>query len=163
MIIMGIDPGVERMGYGVIGYSGGAHKPLAHGLISTSRELAHGERLSELHAALKGLIALHRPDLVAVEKLFFQKNIKTAMKVGEARGVVILSAAEAGIPIVELTPNEVKVSVTGYGKADKRQVQKMIKTLLNLKEAPKPDDVSDALAIAFTGAFFKNTLNYGKK
>ncbi|MBI2099325.1 crossover junction endodeoxyribonuclease RuvC [Candidatus Uhrbacteria bacterium] len=155
MVILGIDPGVERMGYGIIEYSGGTHNPLSHGLISTSRKLEHGERLAELHTALKELITKHKPDLVAVEKLFFSKNIKTAMRVGEARGVVILSAAEQGIPIVELTPNEVKVSVAGYGKADKRQVQKMITTLLNLKETPKPDDVSDALAIAFTGAFYK--------
>lgn len=154
MIILGIDPGVERMGYGVISVKGTDAKVLAQGLISTKKDVAHGERLVQLGQSLEGLIALYKPERIAVEKLFFQKNIKTAMKVGEARGIIMMLAAKNNIPTVELTPNEVKVAIAGYGNADKRQVQKMVKTLLSLKEIPKPDDVADALAIAYSGSFY---------
>lgn len=162
MIILGIDPGVQRMGYGLLSYNRGTCTVLDQGLVGAGEVKDHGEALAALRSALKEIIAKFRPDCLAVEKLFFQKNIKTAMKVGEARGVVMLTAAEYGAPVVELAPNEVKLAVAGYGKADKRQVQKMIKTLLNLKEVPKPDDVADALAIAYTAYFYRKPSNYEK-
>lgn len=154
MIILGIDPGVHRMGYGVINSIGTDAKVLAQGLFTTNKDVPHGERLLKIKNALEEVISLYRPERIVVEKLFFQKNIKTAMKVGEARGVVMMLAAENNIPTIELTPNEVKVAIAGYGNAEKLQVQKMVKTLLNLKEIPKPDDVADALAIAYSGSFY---------
>lgn len=162
MIILGIDPGVHRMGYGLVSYEHGKCSVLDHGLITTDKGVEHADRLASLRADLLDIISRHKPDCVAIEKLFFSTNIKTAMKVGEARGVVMLTAAEYGAPIVELAPNEVKLAVAGYGKADKIQVQKMIKTLLNLKETPKPDDVADALAIAYTAYFYRKSSNYEK-
>ena len=154
MIILGIDPGVHRMGYGVINSKGTDAKVLAQGLFTTDKDTLHGERLLKIKNALEEVIFLYRPERIVVEKLFFQKNVKTAMKVGEARGVVMMLAAENNIPTIELTPNEVKVAIAGYGNAEKLQVQKMVKTLLNLKEIPKPDDVADALAIAYSGIFY---------
>lgn len=142
------------MGYGVISVKGIVAKVLAQGLIATKKDVVHGERLVQLGQALEELIALYKPEKISVEKLFFQKNIKTAMRVGEARGVVMMLAAANNIPTIELTPNEVKVAIAGYGNAEKRQVQKMVKILLNLKEVPKPDDVADALAIAYSGALY---------
>lgn len=156
MIILGIDPGVQRMGYGLINHEGGKYSVLDFGLVSVGESKKHGESLFLLRGALSEIFLKFKPDLVAVEKLFFSKNIKTAMKVGEARGVVILTATESNVPIIELTPNEVKVAVAGYGRADKRQVQRMIKVLLGLGEVPKPDDVADALAVAYTGHLFKS-------
>lgn len=154
MIILGIDPGVHRMGYGVINTFKDGVKVLAQGLFTTDKDLSHGERLLIIRNALEKIFSLYKPERVVVEKLFFQKNIKTAMKVGEARGVVMMLAAENNVPAIELTPNEVKVAIAGYGNAEKLQVQKMVKTLLHLKEIPKPDDVADALAIAYSGSFY---------
>ncbi len=151
------------MGFGCIQYERGKYQVLDCGLVSIGGSIEHGRSLSCLRSALQDIFLKFKPDLVAVEKLFFQKNIKTAMRVGEARGIVILVAAENNAPIVELTPNEVKVAVAGYGRADKRQVQEMIKKLLKLKIAPKPDDVSDALAIAYTGGLFAFAQKYEKK
>jgi crossover junction endodeoxyribonuclease RuvC len=121
---------------------------IAYGIIKTEPGLLAEKRLLEIHQQVNKLLLLHRPDYAAVEKLFFQRNITTAIAVGQARGVILLSLAEQNIPIAEYTPNEIKQSVTGYGSADKKQVQEMIRAVLNLKEIPKPDDAADALAMA---------------
>lgn len=149
MIVLGIDPGTARLGFGVLRKEGSRLVHVAHGCLETPKTMPHPERLSVLHAALQELISAHRPGLVGVEKLFFQKNVKTAMTVSEARGVTLLALRDGGIPISEHTPMQVKMAVTGYGGADKRQVQEMVRRLLSLSTIPKPDDAADALAIAY--------------
>jgi len=147
MIILGIDPGTAIIGWGLIKKT----KKLSltnYGCIKTSADLSTAERLNKLHKELHSLIKKYKPNIVAVEDIFFFKNLKTAIKVSQARGVILLTAAKAKIKIAEFTPLQVKQAVTGYGRADKSQVQKMIKILLNLKEVPKPDDAADALATA---------------
>ena len=153
LIILGIDPGFDRTGFGLITHSGMAQTWMTHGCIQTHPGLTFAERIIIVKQELKKLLDLHKPDCVAVEDLFFSNNAKTAVKVGMARGVIILTIAEAGIPIVELTPNQVKQGLTGYGAADKRQVQDMVQRSLKLKERPTPDDAADALAIAMVGAY----------
>ncbi len=150
-LALGIDPGTATTGYGLVRLTpDGSLEAVAFGVISTpAHEPAH-ERLLMLHRDLNTLIALHRPETCAVEKLFFQRNISTAIAVGQARGVVMLSIAEAGLEVAEYTPNEVKQAVAGYGSAQKKQVQEMVRVLLALPEIPKPDDAADALAIAIT-------------
>lgn len=152
MIILGLDPGTARLGYGVLRKEGSRIAHLAHGCLETSKDQSQPERLSILHAALEELIARHAPQLVGVEKLFFQKNVTNAMTVSEARGVALLAARTARAEIAEYTPMQVKLAVTGYGGADKRQVQEMVKRLFSLREIPKPDDAADALAIAYCAA-----------
>lgn len=149
MIVLGIDPGTARLGFGVLRKEGSRLVHVTHGCLETPKTMPHAERLSVLHAALHELIAAHRPELVGVEKLFFQKNVKTAMTVSEARGVTLLALRDRGVPISEHTPMQVKMAVTGYGGADKRQVQEMVRRLLSLAAIPKPDDAADALAIAY--------------
>lgn len=151
MTILGIDPGFDRAGWGALVADRGRVGRVAYGCIQTSRRDTAAERLLALSRGLAKIIKDHKPDLFVVEKLFFQKNIKTAIGVAEARGVILLAASAAGLRIVECTPLQVKQAVTGYGRADKSQIQKMIKVLLRLKEIPKPDDAADALAIAYTG------------
>lgn len=149
MIVIGIDPGTATTGYGLVQETAdGGLQAVAYGVFQTPSGLAMPERLLELHRLLKEVINLHRPQTGAVEKLFFQRNVRTAISVGQARGVVLLGLAEAGIPVAEYTPLEVKQAVTGYGGADKAQVQQMVKALLGLDEIPKPDDAADALAVA---------------
>jgi crossover junction endodeoxyribonuclease RuvC len=152
MIILGIDPGTARLGFGVLRKEGSKLAHLAHGCLETPKEMPHPERLSVIHRELHKIIELHRPELVGVEKLFFQKNVKTAMTVSEARGVTLLALRDRGMRISEHTPLQVKMAVTGYGAADKRQVQEMVRRLFSLKEIPKPDDAADALAIAYCAA-----------
>lgn len=152
MMILGIDPGTARLGFGVLRKEGSRLVHVAHGCLETPKTMPHAERLSVLHAALHDLVATHRPELVGVEKLFFQKNVKTAMTVSEARGVTLLALRDRGVPISEHTPMQVKMAVTGYGGADKRQVQEMVRRLLSLSAIPKPDDAADALAIAYCAA-----------
>ncbi len=123
---------------------------IKYGVILTPAHTPDHERLLVLYRELQGLIFLHRPDSVAVEKLFFQRNISTAITVGQARGVILLAIAEAGLEVGEYTPNEVKQAVVGYGSAGKKQVQEMVRTLLGMTEIPKPDDAADALAVAIT-------------
>lgn len=145
--ILGIDPGYDRCGFGVIE---GA-KALAYGAITTPKgEIA--ERLREIAADLRGIIEKHNPDALVIEDLFFSKSVTTAMKVAMVRGVVMLLAAEAGLRVLEVKPNEVKMALTGYGRADKKQMQEMVKVVFKLKAIPKPDDAADALAIAWCGA-----------
>ncbi|QEK12060.1 crossover junction endodeoxyribonuclease RuvC [Crassaminicella thermophila] len=157
MIILGIDPGIAILGYGVVEYKGNTFKPLGYGGIFTDAKEAMPMRLKKIYDELQQIIDKYHPDVVAIEELFFNKNVKTALLVGQARGVAILAAANNEIDIYEYTPLQVKQGVVGYGRADKKQVQVMTKTLLNLKSVPKPDDVADALAVAIchahSGAF----------
>lgn len=151
MIVIGIDPGIATTGYGIIKEEEDhSLNLLDYGIIKTSSRKEIPERLLDLYNRMLDLISLHRPDYGAVEKLFFQKNVRTAMVVGQALGVIELSLAYSDIPIEEYTPLEIKQSVVGYGAADKNQVQQMVRTLLELDEIPKPDDAADALAIAIT-------------
>ena len=151
LTIFGIDPGFDRTGWGVISQIGSDPTWIAHGCIQTSKTDDFSARLVEVRDGLAKLIAAHAPDCVAVEQLFFQSNAKTAIKVGMARGIVLLAIADAGIPLVELTPNQVKQGIAGWGAAGKDQVASMVMRFLKLKEAPTPDDAADALAIAIVG------------
>ncbi|MBL7156078.1 MAG: crossover junction endodeoxyribonuclease RuvC [Candidatus Pacebacteria bacterium] len=148
MIIIGIDPGTATMGFGVIEKQGKKIKHIDHGVIKTSPELAPAERLKILYNEINSLIKKYNPDFLAVEKIFFFKNAKTVISVAQAKGVILLAAAKKNIPIMEFTPLQVKMTIVGYGRADKKQVQKMIEILLNLKEIPRPDDAADALGVA---------------
>jgi crossover junction endodeoxyribonuclease RuvC len=149
MLVMGIDPGTATTGYGFVqDRRDGSLEAVDYGVILTPAAQPMPERLLELYRQLKNLILLHQPHSGAVEKLFFQKNVRTAITVGQARGVVLLGLAEAGMEIAEYTPLEIKQAVAGYGGAEKIQVQQMVRALLNLPEIPKPDDAADALAVA---------------
>ncbi|KAB3537264.1 crossover junction endodeoxyribonuclease RuvC [Alkaliphilus pronyensis] len=148
MIIIGIDPGIAIMGIGVIKYEGNSFKPIYYNAIKTSSKTPTDQRLRIIYEELSKLLDTYKPNVIAIEELFFNNNSKTAFIVGQARGVAILSAANRNIPVYEYTPLQVKQGVVGYGRADKKQVQQMIKTLLCLKTVPKPDDVADALAVA---------------
>jgi crossover junction endodeoxyribonuclease RuvC len=150
-LALGIDPGTATTGYGLVRLTdAGELEAVSFGVIVTPPNTPAPERLRMLYGDLKELLSLHRPDCVAVEKLFFQRNVSTALAVGQARGVVLLAIAEADREVAEYTPNEIKQAVVGYGSADKRQVQEMVRTLLRLPEIPKPDDAADALAVAIT-------------
>lgn len=148
MRTLGIDPGTAIMGYGVVEEDGRKLRAVEYGCIRTSNKNAPHERLQILHERLAEIIQEFKPECVAIEKLFFTNNAKTALAVGEARGVALLAASSAGLRVAEYTPLQVKLAITGYGKADKNQIQQMVKNLLCLKEIPKPDDTADALAIA---------------
>lgn len=149
MLVVGIDPGTATTGYGFVRETDqGDLAVVDFGVILTQAGELPEIRLLQLHKRLNELILLHQPDSGAVEKLFFQRNVTTAIAVGQARGVVLLSLAESAIPVAEYTPLEVKQAVVGYGGADKNQVQQMVKALLQLSEIPHPDDAADALAIA---------------
>ena len=153
MIILGIDPGIGRCGWGVIEVEGLKLKVLNYGCIETSSKKEVAQRLKEVHEEIVGLIKKYSPVALGIEELFFNTNAKTAFVVGQARGVILLAAAESKIPVSIYTPLQVKIAVTGYGRAEKEQVGKMVKTILKLKDIPKPDDTTDALAIAITHAF----------
>jgi crossover junction endodeoxyribonuclease RuvC len=152
MRILGLDPGVARTGFGVIDAAHGRVRHRTSGCIVTSPHRPHPERLAALAVKLRALLRRQKPDLAAVERLFFTTNTSTAMAVGEARGVALAVLAEAGVRVTEFTPSAVKGAVTAYGRADKRQVQTMVKLLLKLPTVPKPDDAADALAVALTAA-----------
>jgi len=146
---MGIDPGLAKTGYGVIEQKNGATRHLGHGCIVTSGDgKSPGERLLEIYAEMNRLLPKFLPDELAIEQLFFSKNVTSAMHVSEVRGVILLAATQHRIPVTEYTPNQVKQAVTGSGKADKRQMQEMIARLLRLDSVPKPDDAADGLCIA---------------
>ena len=151
-IVLGIDPGFGIAGFGVISVQGATSTMVEYGCIKTSPQKSFATRLNILFDETTKLISRISPQIIAIEKLYFENNAKTAIDVGQARGVIMLAAVQSHIPIVECTPLQVKLAATGYGKAEKRQVQQMIKTLLHLKETPKPDDAADALAIAFCGS-----------
>ncbi len=146
--ILGIDPGFADMGFGVVEEKAGQYQALAYGSLRTKPKQPFADRLFFLSQELEKLIRQYTPQIMAIEELFFFKNVKTALQVGQARGVAILTAAQAGLIIKEFTPLEIKQAVAAYGRAEKRQVQEMVKILLNLKEIPRPDDAADALAAA---------------
>ena len=148
MIILGIDPGFAIIGVGVLKKAGPEASYVAHECITTNKGEEFSIRLKKINQELDKIIKKYKPDCVAIKDLFFYKNVKTAMKVGQARGVIILTAIQNNLSIYEYTPLQIKQALTGYGRADKRQVQQMIKIVLKLKDIPKPDDVADALAIA---------------
>ena len=148
MIVLGIDPGTARLGYGVVERQGSELKMLDYGCLETTNDRPLEQRLLIIHEGIDDLIETHRPEAVGVERLFFNKNVQTAMAVGQARGVVLLVAAQHGLPVFEYGPHEVKLAVTGYGRAPKDQVQRMVQLVLAMSEVPKPDDAADALAVA---------------
>ena len=148
MIVLGIDPGTAALGYGVVERTGSHLRAVDFGCVTTSPDASLPERLLRIHEAIIEVIETHKPDVVGVERLFFSKNAQTAFGVGQARGVVLLAAAQAGIEVREATPSEIKVAVTGYGAADKEQVGRMVAVILGLQEVPTPDDTADALAAA---------------
>lgn len=150
MTVIGIDPGLALMGFGVVESDGYRFKVHDYGVIETKAHTDDGERLLQLWKGLNTLIEKYKPDAVSVEELFFNKNVKTAITVAQARGVALLAVKTNGIPLYEYTPLQAKQAVVGYGRAEKTQIQQMVKTILNLKEIPKPDDAADALAIAIT-------------
>ena len=151
-IILGIDPGLADTGYGFISKEGQKLTMIDYGSIKTPAKDEFIKRLKDIHKELVKLIKKHKPYRVAVEQLFFCKNVKTALLVGQARGVCLMTISENNLPIFEYTPLQVKQALTSYGQADKNQVGQMVKLLLNLKSVPKPDDASDALAVAITCA-----------
>ncbi|HJM04580.1 MAG TPA: crossover junction endodeoxyribonuclease RuvC [Candidatus Saccharimonadaceae bacterium] len=157
MRILGIDPGTGILGFGVIDVVNQKMTMVEAGVIRTPAHTPHDERLEEIFDGIQEVIAATNPDSFSIEKLFFSRNITTAMTVSEARGVAQLAARKAGLPIAEYTPMQIKQSLTGYGKADKKQVQEMVRLQLGLKEVPKPDDCADALAAAITHALMSRT------
>ena len=157
MVILGIDPGIAIVGYGVIECIGNIYKPVEYGCITTDSKLDFPDRLKIIYDEMIKIIDTYNPIDMAIEELFFNKNTKTALKVGQARGVEILAAINQNIGIYEYTPLQIKQAIVGYGRAEKRQVQEMVKVLLNLNDIPKPDDVADALAVALTHS---SSLNF---
>ncbi len=149
MLVVGIDPGTAITGYGLVRQLGGRQVKLVdYGVIRTSSDRPMAERLRQLYHDLHDVIAEHQPDEAAVEELFFSRNVTTALTVGQARGVAMLAAAEAGLPVHEYKPAEIKQAVVGYGNASKEQVQEMVRVLLGIAEVPRPDDAADAVAVA---------------
>lgn len=162
MIILGIDPGIATLGYGLINYEGNKFKVIKYGAIITSPKDTTPKRLSIIYDELNELISKYNIDAIAVEELFFNKNVKTALIVGHARGIILLSAYKANLNIYEYTPLQIKQAVVGYGRAEKQQIQQMTKIFLNLNEVPKPDDVADALAVAICHAHSSNSADLFK-
>jgi crossover junction endodeoxyribonuclease RuvC len=145
---LGLDPGTATTGYGVVDGRGNRLTHIAHGIISTPANTHFATRLHTIHNELTEIIATYAPDIVVIERLFFKQNVTTGITVAQARGVIALAAVQAGKPVAEFSPTEAKTAITGYGKADKRQMQDMIKRLLNLDDIPRPDDAADALGLA---------------
>lgn len=150
--ILGIDPGTGIMGYGIIEKTGASIKPVKYGCIRTKVNLNQPDRLHFIYKSLSDIIEKEKPDQVAIESLFFFKNQKTVISVAEARGVAIICAKNYGISVFEYTPLQIKQALTGYGRAEKQQIQEMVKVTCKLKECPKPDDAADALAVAICHA-----------
>ncbi|MCD5384819.1 MAG: crossover junction endodeoxyribonuclease RuvC [Candidatus Pacebacteria bacterium] len=148
MIIIGIDPGTATTGYGIIKIEDKEHKCLDYGVINTSPKWSVGDRLYKIGVDLSDVLEKYNPDVLAIESLFFFKNVKTAIPVSQARGVILMIAAKKEIKTYEYTPLQAKMATVGYGRAEKKQIQEMVKILLNLDEVPKPNDAADALAIA---------------
>lgn len=151
MLVLGIDPGTATTGYGLVReHPDGRLEAVAYGVIETKPRQPMPQRLQQIHAAITALIEQHAPDAAAIEALFFGKNVTTAITVAQGRGVILLALAEAGLPIHEYKPSEIKQAIAGYGNADKGQVQEMIRQLLGLDEIPRPDDAADGLGVAIT-------------
>lgn len=151
MIVIGVDPGTARTGYGVVEGSNGRLRVIDSGCITTAGDQAPEARLKVVFDGILAVIREFRPELMAVEQLFFNKNAKTAFSVGQSRGVALLAAACTGVKVAEFTPLAVKIAVSGYGRAEKSQVQRMVQQILGLEDPPQPDDISDALAVAICG------------
>lgn len=160
MIVLGIDPGYAIVGFGVLEFYKNEFKVLGFGAITTPAEMPFEQRLKTINDDMTEIIEKYKPDCLAIEKLFFNTNQKTVIDVAQARGVTILPAVKAGIPIYEYTPLQVKNAVTGFGRAEKKQVQEMIRRTLNLKEVPKPDDTADALGLAITHGRTARSLSF---
>ncbi len=159
IIFLGIDPGVARTGYAFLNLQNNKISIIDYGCINTNKTKNLSRRIFTIYTKLQDLIKKYKPNYICVEELFFSKNTKTAMLVGQARGIILLLAEINNIQLLEFKPIQVKQAVCGYGKADKQQIQRMIKTLLNLKQIPKPDDTADALAICWCGInSYKNLL-----
>lgn len=158
-IFLGIDPGLADTGFGIVEKKDGKLSMVDYGSIRTPADMANEQRLAIIQETLQKIIATYSPTLIGVEKLFFCKNITTAIAVGQARGVVLLTAYQAGLTLVEFTPLQIKSAVTGYGQATKQQMQQMVKTILKLKQTPQPDDAADALGIAICSAHSKLFLD----
>lgn len=152
MLILGLDPGYARAGWGVVRQEKNSLHSVAFGCLETQSDLSHPERLQKLQAELQKIIAKYQPDTLAVEELFFFKNLKTALSVAESRGVILATAFACRLPVREFTPLQVKQAITSYGRADKRQVQQMVKLILGLENIIQSDDAADAMAIAITCA-----------
>jgi crossover junction endodeoxyribonuclease RuvC len=150
--ILGIDPGIAIVGFGFIDKDGSKLTPVQYGCIQTEANTDPGERLKAVYDSILELIDRYKPDAMAIEKLFFNKNVTTAFTVAQARGVLILASVQKGLPVAEYTPLQVKQATVGYGRAEKKQVQEMVRMFLNLSAVPKPDDVADALAVAICHA-----------
>ncbi|HOH89675.1 MAG TPA: crossover junction endodeoxyribonuclease RuvC [Bacillota bacterium] len=148
MLILGVDPGIAILGYGLVKYEANRFTVIDYGAITTDAGINMSARLTIIYDRLIDIIERYNPDAFAIEELFFNKNIKTALTVGHARGVAVLAGSKSGVQVYEYTPLQVKQAVVGYGRADKNQMQQMVKVILNLGEIPKPDDVADALAVA---------------
>ncbi len=148
MRILGIDPGIAIVGYGIVDKEGNRYKTVAYDAVTTRAHTPLEERLEKVYNGVDEIIKIYKPDVMSIEELFFNNNAKTALTVGQARGVIILAAVKNGVPVYEYTPLQVKQALTGYGRASKTQIQQMMKSMLGLTEIPKPDDVADALAIA---------------
>ena len=152
MVIFGIDPGYAIVGCGIVRYEKNNFSLMGYGAITTDKDMPFNKRLKKIYDDLKELLHKFKPDAVSIERLYFNTNQKTAIDVAQARGVIVLAAANKGIKINEYTPLQIKQAVVGYGRADKNQVQQMVKMFLGLKEVPKPDDTADALAVAICHA-----------
>lgn len=152
--ILGIDPGYGRVGWGVIEGNGSKWQYIAHGCIDTDKRCSFAKRLLQIEAELQTVIDRYTPNFSAVEQIFFSKNVTTGIDVSQARGVILLTLAHGKIPIAELTPTQIKQALTGYGNAEKRQVQEMVKRELQMKKLPKQDDAADALAVAITAGLY---------
>ena len=163
MRILGIDPGYAILGWGVIDMKGNHFKVVDYGAVTTDSKMEMPDRLKVLYNSLMDIITEYEPDVASIEELFFNTNAKTAILVGQARGVAVLACANSGLDIEEYTPLQIKQGLVGYGRAEKKQVQLMVKTILNLQEIPKPDDTADALAAAVCHGHSANSRNRMKK
>ncbi len=160
MIILGVDPGYALTGYALIEYQNNHFKVLDYGIIATKAKSYFPERLLVIERSLEQLIEKYQPQVMAIEELFFSRNTTTAIGTAQARGVAVVTGARHRLPVFEYTPKQVKLAVTGYGHADKAQVQQMVKTILNLEKIPKPDDVADAIAVAICHAHSGNHKSF---
>ena len=156
MRILGIDPGIAIVGYGIVDKEGNRYKTIAYDAVTTRAHTPLEERLEKVYNGVDEIIKTYKPDAMSIEELFFNNNAKTAIAVGQARGVILLAAVNKNVPVFEYTPLQVKQAIVGYGRAEKKQVQLMTKTMLGLNEIPKPDDVADALALAICHAHSYN-------
>ena len=161
MVIMGIDPGLATVGFGIVHYEKNSFKPLEYGAVLTPANKKTELRLEEIYENIDELIKSSHPDAISIEKLYFNTNEKTAVNVCQARGVILLAATKNGIPIFEYTPLQIKQAVTGYGRADKKQIMYMVTKLLSLKQEPHPDDTADALAAAICHAYSSDSILFG--